>query len=193
MDMMRRFILMRIAVEAESKLGPPVLSAAAKASQNGSSREFQTLADLQHLRAFMTGPVLLTMLDAPVTPVYLLAVFLIHPDLGFIVLGTGDHAVSGSRAQPALTAVPFTRANAYGDPSQSAGRRDGAQRPGDQRHGHDSRRCPVWGRETREVPEGAGDRAGPQHHDDGRLRSSSGCRPRSAMLGWGALFRWQAN
>ena len=50
MDMMRRFILMRVAVETEAKLGGPVLSAAAKAAQSGSSREFQTLADLQHLR-----------------------------------------------------------------------------------------------------------------------------------------------
>ena len=47
LDMMRRFILMRVAVEAESKLGAPVLSAAAKAAQTGSSREFQTLGDLQ--------------------------------------------------------------------------------------------------------------------------------------------------
>ena len=71
MDMLRRFILMRVAVETEARLGGPVLSAAAKAAQNGSSKEFQTLADLQHLRAFITGPVLLTIFDAPVTPAYL--------------------------------------------------------------------------------------------------------------------------
>jgi ATP-binding cassette subfamily C protein len=51
MDMMRRIILMRVAVETEARLGGPVLSAAAKAAQGGSSREFQTLADLQHLRS----------------------------------------------------------------------------------------------------------------------------------------------
>ena len=79
LDMVRRTILMRMAVEVESKLGPAVLSAAAKASQNGSSREFQTLGDLQQLRNFVTGPVLLTMLDAPVSPLYLLAVFLVPP------------------------------------------------------------------------------------------------------------------
>ena len=50
LDMMRRFILMRVAVETEARLGAPVLSAAAKASQTGSSREFQLLGDLQHLR-----------------------------------------------------------------------------------------------------------------------------------------------
>ena len=89
MDSVRRFILMRVAVETEARLGGPVLSAAAKAAQSGSSREFQTLADLQHLRSFITGPVLLTMFDTPVSPVYFAVVFLIHPDLGFIALASG--------------------------------------------------------------------------------------------------------
>jgi ATP-binding cassette subfamily C protein len=113
LDMMRRFILMRVAVDVESKLGSPVLSAAAKASQNGSSREFQTLSDLQQLRNFITGPVLLTMLDAPVTPIYLFAVFLVHPHLGFIVSGTGGILLIVALVNQKLTAVPFARANAY--------------------------------------------------------------------------------
>ncbi|QFU17346.1 type I secretion system permease/ATPase [Microvirga thermotolerans] len=113
MDMMRRFILMRIAVEAESKLGAPVLSAAAKASQNGSIKEFQVLSDLQHVRSFLTGPVLLMMLDAPVAPVYLLAVYLIHPQLGYIVSVTGILLLSVALVNQKLTAVPFAKANAY--------------------------------------------------------------------------------
>jgi ATP-binding cassette subfamily C protein len=114
MDMMRRFILMRIAVETEARLGGPVLSAAAKAAQGGSSREFQTLADLQHLRAFITGPVLLTMFDAPVAPVYFAVVFLIHPQLGLIVLSAGIGLMVVALINQRITAVPFTRANAFG-------------------------------------------------------------------------------
>ncbi len=114
LDMMRRFILMRIAVEVEAKLGAPVLSAAAKASQAGSSREFQTLADLQHLRNFITGPVLLTMFDSPVTPVYLLVVFMVHPHLGFIVTAAGVLLMAIALINQRVTAVPFARANAYG-------------------------------------------------------------------------------
>ncbi|EGP07836.1 type I secretion system ATPase [Bradyrhizobiaceae bacterium SG-6C] len=114
MDMMRRIILMRIAVEVEAKLGGPVLSAAAKAAQNGSSREFQTLADLQHLRSFITGPVLLTMFDAPVAPVYFAVVFLIHPQLGLIVLSAGLGLMTVALINQRITAVPFTRANAFG-------------------------------------------------------------------------------
>jgi ATP-binding cassette subfamily C protein len=113
LDMMRRFILMRIAVETESKLGAPVLSAAAKSAQGGSSRDFQTLADLQQLRGFITGPVILTMFDTPVSPVYLLVVFLIHPHLGFIVTTTGVLLVAVALINQKVTAVSFSRANAY--------------------------------------------------------------------------------
>lgn len=114
LDMMRRFILMRVAVEAESKLGAPVLSAAAKAAQTGSIREFQTLADLQQLRAFVTGPVLLSMFDTPVAPIYLLAVFLIHPHLGFIVATTGIALIGVALINQKMTAVAFAHANAFG-------------------------------------------------------------------------------
>jgi ATP-binding cassette subfamily C protein len=114
MDMMRRIILMRVAVETEARLGGPVLSAAAKAAQGGSSREFQTLADLQHMRSFITGPVLLTMFDTPVTPVYFGVVFLIHPHLGFIVLSSGIALMAVALLNQRVTAVPFTQANNYG-------------------------------------------------------------------------------
>ncbi|RIK96760.1 MAG: type I secretion system permease/ATPase [Proteobacteria bacterium] len=114
MDVTRRVILMRVAVDTEARLGGPVLAAAAKAAQGGSSREFQTLADLQHLRAFITGPVLLTMFDAPISPVYFMVVFLIHPQLGLIVLTSGVLLVIVALINQKVTAVPFTRANAFG-------------------------------------------------------------------------------
>jgi ATP-binding cassette subfamily C protein len=114
MDMMRRLILMRVAVETEARLGGPVLSAAAKAAQGGSSREFQTLADLQHLRSFITGPVLLTMFDAPIAPLYFAVIFLIHPQLGLIVLSSGIGLMAVAVLNQKVTAVPFTRANAFG-------------------------------------------------------------------------------
>ena len=114
MDVLRRIILMRVAVDTEARLGGPVLSAAAKAAQSGSSREFQTLADLQHLRSFLTGPVLLTMFDAPVAPVYFAVVFLVHPQLGLIVLSSGLVLLGVALLNQRVTAVPFTRANAFG-------------------------------------------------------------------------------
>jgi len=113
LDIMRRYILVRVATETESKLGAPVLAAAAKAAQNGSSREFQTLADLQQLRSFITGPVLLTMLDSPTAPLYMAVVFLIHPDLGFIVLASSGVLLVLASINQRVTALAFAKANAY--------------------------------------------------------------------------------
>ena len=113
LDVIRRLILTRIAVETESRLGAPVLSAAAKSAQGGISRDFQTLGDLQQLRAFITGPVILMMLDAPVAPFYLLAVYLIHPHLGAIVTATGLALIVIGLVNQKLTAVPFAQANTY--------------------------------------------------------------------------------
>lgn len=113
LDVARRFILTRTAVDVESRLGGAVLSAAARAAQHGSSREFQTLGDLQHIRSFVTGPVLLTMLDTPLIPVYVLAVFLIHYHIGLIVMTTGVVLFAVALLNQRLTAVPFGQANAF--------------------------------------------------------------------------------
>jgi ATP-binding cassette subfamily C protein len=112
-DAMRRAILVRLAADVETRLGAPVLSAAAKAAQTGLNREFQVLGDLQQLRGFITGPVILMMLDAPVAPIYLIAVFLIHPHLGFIVGGTGALLFLLALINQKMTAVPFAQANTY--------------------------------------------------------------------------------
>lgn len=113
LDMLRRFILMRVAVDVESRLGAPVLAAAAKAAQTGGGREFQVLADLQQIRSFLTGPVILTMLDAPTAPVYLLAVYLVHPHLGYIVTVAAIILVVIAYANQQATAIPFARASAF--------------------------------------------------------------------------------
>jgi ATP-binding cassette, subfamily C, bacterial len=150
LDVMRRLILTRIAVEAESKLGAPVLSAAAKASQTGSSREFQTLGDLQQLRSFITGPVILLMFDVPVAPVYLLAVFLIHPHLGFIVGGTGGLLFMIALINQKLTAVPYAQASTYASRANLAADAMARNAQVINAMGMIPEGVQIWGRETAE-------------------------------------------
>jgi ATP-binding cassette, subfamily C, bacterial len=150
LDIMRRLILTRIAVEAESKLGAPVLSAAAKASQTGSSREFQTLGDLQQLRSFITGPVILLMFDVPVAPVYLLAVFLIHPHLGFIVGATGALLFIVALFNQKLTAVPYARASTYASRANLAADAMARNAQVINAMGMIPEGVQIWGRETAE-------------------------------------------
>jgi len=112
LDAVRRFMLMRTAVEVAVRMGAPVLSAAAHASLHGSGREYQTLGDLQTLRGFLTSGTLISMLDVPFAPLFLLAIFLVHPHLGMIVTGTSLALLVIALLNQKATAAPFAKANA---------------------------------------------------------------------------------
>ncbi|MEP2982286.1 MAG: type I secretion system permease/ATPase [Sulfitobacter sp.] len=112
-DIARRIVLMRTAAQVESRLGAPVLAAAARASQGGSSMEFQRLGDLQQIRSFVTGPTLMTLCDLPVAPLYLGTLFLIHPHFGYIVAGTAMVLGVIAWLTKRFTAVPFAQANVH--------------------------------------------------------------------------------
>lgn len=110
-DALRRFILMRTAVEVAANLGAPILGAAARASLMGSGKEYQTLGDLQQVRSFLVSRTLLAFLDAPIAPLFVLAVFLIHFDLGMIVVGTAILLLILTQINQKMTLRPFAEAN----------------------------------------------------------------------------------
>ncbi|GGD95597.1 protease/lipase ABC transporter permease/ATP-binding protein [Aureimonas endophytica] len=112
-DAIRRFILMRTAVEVAAQLGAPVLSAAARASLHGNGREYQILGDLQQLRSFLVSPVLLSFLDVPMAPFFVLATFLVHPHLGMIVVVSSLILLAITLVNQKLTAPPFGEANLH--------------------------------------------------------------------------------
>jgi ATP-binding cassette subfamily C protein len=112
-DAIRRFILMRTAVELAAQLGAPILSAAARASLQSNGREYQTLGDLQQLRGFLVSGTLISFLDAPIAPLFVLAVFLIHPHLGFIVVVAAILLLVITLINQRATSAPFAEANQY--------------------------------------------------------------------------------
>lgn len=112
-DGVRRMILMRTAVEVAAQLGAPILSAAARASLHSNGREYQTLGDLQQLRSFLVSGTLLSFLDAPIAPFFLLAVFLIHPHLGSIVIASALVLLVITLLNQKATAASFGEANNF--------------------------------------------------------------------------------
>ncbi|WP_414650588.1 type I secretion system permease/ATPase [Ensifer sp.] len=112
-DGIRRMILMRTAVEVAAQLGAPILSAAARASLHSNGREYQTLGDLQQLRSFLVSGTLLSFLDAPIAPLFLLAVFLIHPHLGAIVVTSAVLLLIVTLLNQRATAAGFGEATNY--------------------------------------------------------------------------------
>ncbi|WP_240512218.1 type I secretion system permease/ATPase [Pseudoruegeria sp. SK021] len=111
LDAVRRSMLMRTAVEVAVRLGAPVLSAAAAASLHGTGREFQTLGDLQQLRGFLVSGTLISFLDVPFAPLFILAIFLVHPNLGMIVVVTALILLLIAVINQKITAQPFADAN----------------------------------------------------------------------------------
>ncbi|WP_424942676.1 type I secretion system permease/ATPase [Aliiroseovarius crassostreae] len=111
LDAVRRFILMRTAVEVAAQLGAPVLSAAAHASLHGNGREYQTLGDLGQLRAFLVSGTLISFLDVPFAPLFIVAIFLVHPHLGSIVVATALLLLVIAIVNQKITAKPFAEAN----------------------------------------------------------------------------------
>ncbi|MGA0617190.1 type I secretion system permease/ATPase [Paracoccus sp. KR1-242] len=112
-DGIRRGMLLRSSVDLSARLGAPILSAAARASLQSNGQEYQTLGDLQTLRNFLVSGTLLSMLDLPFTPVFILAIFLVHPQLGFIVLATAILLLSIALINQHFTAKPFAEANRH--------------------------------------------------------------------------------
>lgn len=112
-DAVRRFILMRTAVEVAVQLGAPILSAAARASLHSNGREYQTLGDLQTLRSFLTSGTLMSFLDVPFAPIFILGVFLVHPHLGMIVIVTALVLFVLALINQRLTARHFAEANNF--------------------------------------------------------------------------------
>lgn len=113
LDAIRRFILMRTAVEVAAQLGGPILSAAARASLHSNGREYQTLGDLQQLRSFLVSGTLLAFLDAPMAPLFILAVFFVHADLGFIVVGCTLLLLVIALMNQRATVAPFGEASMH--------------------------------------------------------------------------------
>ena len=112
-DALRRFILMRTAVEVAAQLGTPILSAAARASLHGTGREYQVLGDLGQLRSFLVSGTLLSLLDAPLAPLFVLAVFLVHPHLGMIVITTSLILLVITMINQRSTEGAFSEANTH--------------------------------------------------------------------------------
>ena len=113
LDAIRRFILMRTAVEVAAQLGAPILSAAARAALHSNGREYQTLGDLQQLRSFLVSGTLLAFLDAPMAPFFILAVFLVHPHLGFIVVSSALALLAIAAINQRATSGPFGEASSH--------------------------------------------------------------------------------
>ena len=89
LEMVRSKVLARIGQWLERRLSPELIRASLRAAIYGGPPNAQPLRDLAQVRAFLGGPGVNTIFDAPWTPIFLTVIWLMHPVLGIIAVVSG--------------------------------------------------------------------------------------------------------
>lgn len=77
----------RLAAQLDTRLGEPVFMASLRTGE-GASGDVQPLRDLASLKAFVGSRAIATLFDLPFAPLFLAALWLIHPDF-FLITASG--------------------------------------------------------------------------------------------------------
>lgn len=85
-DSIRTHLLALLGTQLERKIAGPLLELGVQRSIAGSAYGTSSLRDLANIRGFVSGPAIGPIFDAPWTPMFLVALFLLHPALGIIAL-----------------------------------------------------------------------------------------------------------
>jgi len=87
LEVVRGRSMVKLGTWLDARLSVPVLTASlAGAAQGHREPSVQGLRDLSTLRGFVTGSAVFPILDAPWTPLFLAAIFLLHPVLGLLAV-----------------------------------------------------------------------------------------------------------
>lgn len=113
LDTLRRQVLSRLAVKMETILGGPIIASIISLAPASDSGNVQPLRNLHQVRNFLSGPIMLVLFDAPMAPLYFAAIFLIHPQLGYLVLVAGVVLMGIAYLNQRVTAAPLGEAGTF--------------------------------------------------------------------------------
>ena len=83
-DLVRARLLARAGMALDARLSPLVLAASIRDAAGHPGRPGPGLKDAAELRAFLSSQAIFTLFDAPFMPLYLLALFALHPALSLL-------------------------------------------------------------------------------------------------------------
>jgi ATP-binding cassette, subfamily C, bacterial len=113
LDIMRRHVLGRLATRLETILGGALFASVITTARTSDTANLQALRSLHQVKSFVSSPVMLLLLDAPLAPIYFAAVFLIHPDLGFVASFAGIVLIVIAALNQRATASHLGRASLH--------------------------------------------------------------------------------
>ncbi len=113
LDILRRQVLGALSTKLETILGGPILASIVTTARAGDGGNITPLRSLHAVKSFIASPVMLLLFDAPLAPIYLAVVFLIHPDLGWITVGAAVTLVTIALINQRATSVPLGQAGAH--------------------------------------------------------------------------------
>ena len=113
LDTLRARLLAAAAAALDRHLGPQVLDGLlAQTARLSGAEHLNGLRDVNTLRAFLLGPGVLAVFDAPWMPLFLAIVFLFHPLLGVFAIGGAAAMVLLAVANERFTRLPIERVQA---------------------------------------------------------------------------------
>jgi ATP-binding cassette subfamily C protein len=91
LDLVRSRIMARVGARFQSQLDRRVFTAALRASSQPRTIRVAASAsrDLESIQRVLTSPALMSTFDLPFTPIFILAIFLFHPWMGYLALFGG--------------------------------------------------------------------------------------------------------
>lgn len=113
LDALRRSMLSRVGSWLDDRLQAPVLIAAVQSALRGdSAAAAQAWRDIGGLRGFFAGTACTALFDLPWTPIFLLAMILVHPLLGMIGLAASIVLIGLALLNEMVTRKLFARSSA---------------------------------------------------------------------------------
>jgi ATP-binding cassette, subfamily C, bacterial len=120
LEILRRQILGRLASRLDALLGGSVLASIINNARAGEGGNIQAIRSLQQVRGFISSPVMLLLIDAPLAPIYFAVIFLIHRHLGFIALAAGLLLLLIAVLNQRATDEPLGRASTHASKADAA-------------------------------------------------------------------------
>lgn len=114
LDTLRRQVLSRLSTRMETILGGPIIASIISQAPVSDGGNVQPLRHLHQARSFLAGPTMLVLFDAPMAPLYFAAIFLIHPQLGYLVLIAGLLLIGIALLNQRATSSPLGQAGHHG-------------------------------------------------------------------------------